>query len=61
YAPLARPLYIYVDKKSWAKPEMKAFVTFYIEQDAKIAEAAKYIPLSEEQKKKAQEELTALG
>ncbi|WP_353951312.1 PstS family phosphate ABC transporter substrate-binding protein [Knoellia sp. S7-12] len=61
YAPLSRPLYIYVDKKAWAKPEVKAFVTFYVEKDADVAKAAKYIPLSVEQKKKAQEELTALG
>ena len=61
YAPLSRPLYIYVDKKAWAKPEVKAFVTYYIDKDAEIAAAAKYIPLSEEQKTKAKTELTALG
>jgi len=62
YAPLSRPLYIYIDKKAWASnPALKAFATFYVENDAKVAEAAKYIPLSDEQKKTAQEELTALG
>ena len=33
-------------------------MNFYVENDAKVAEAAKYIPLSDEQKKTAQEELT---
>jgi len=62
YAPLSRPLYIYIDKKAWASnPALKAFVNFYVENDAKVAEAAKYIPLSDEQKKTAQEELVALG
>jgi phosphate transport system substrate-binding protein len=62
YAPLSRPLYIYVDKKAFASnPALKSFVNFYIANDAKIAEAAKYIPLSDEQKKKAQDELAALG
>ncbi len=62
YAPLSRPLYIYIDKKAWASnPALKALVTFYVENDAKVAEAAKYIPLSDEQKKTAQEELVALG
>ena len=62
YAPLSRPLFIYVDKKAWAyNPALKAFVNFYVENDAKVAEAAQYIPLSDEQKKTAQEELAALG
>ena len=62
YAPLSRPLYIYVDKKAWASnPALKAFTTFFVENETKVAEAAKYIPLSDEQKKTAQEELTALG
>ncbi len=62
YAPLSRPLFIYIDKKAWASnPALKAFVTYYADNDAKIAEAAKYIPLSEDQKKTAQDELSALG
>ena len=62
YAPLSRPLYVYVDKKAYASnPALKSFIGFYIENDAKIAEAAKYIPLSDEQKKTAQDELAALG
>jgi phosphate transport system substrate-binding protein len=62
YAPLSRPLYIYIDKKAWASnPALKAFIQFYVENDAKVAEAAKYIPLSDEQKKTAQDELAALG
>ncbi|HSO65684.1 MAG TPA: phosphate ABC transporter substrate-binding protein PstS family protein [Ornithinibacter sp.] len=62
YTPLARPLFIYVDKKAFASnPALKAFIGFYVENDAKIAEAAQYIPLSDEQKKTAQDELAALG
>lgn len=62
YAPLSRPLFIYVDKKAFASnPALKSFVNFYIENDTAIAEAAKYIPLSDEQKKTAQDELAALG
>ncbi len=62
YAPLSRPLFIYIDKKAYASnPALKEFVGFYVENEAKIAEAAKFIPLSEEQKKTSQDELTALG
>jgi len=62
YAPLSRPLYIYIDKKAFASnAALKGFVNFFVENDAKIAEAAKYIALNDEQKKKAQDELAALG
>ena len=62
YAPLSRPLFIYVDKKAFASnPALKSFIDFYVENDAKIAEAAQYIPLSDEQKKTAQDELASLG
>ncbi len=62
YAPLSRPLYIYIDKKAFASnAALQGFVNFFVENDAKIAEAAKYIALNDEQKKKAQDELAALG
>ena len=31
YQPLARPIFIYVNTKAIAKPEVKKFVDFYIE------------------------------
>jgi len=62
YTPLARPLFVYVDKKAFASnPALASFMNFYIENDTAIAEAAKYIPLSDEQKKTAQDELASLG
>ena len=62
YAPLSRPLFIYVDKKAFAEnAALKSFVNFFIENDTAIAESAQYIPLSDEQKKTAQDELAALG
>ena len=62
YAPLSRPLFIYVDKKAFVEnAALNSFMKFYIENDTAIAEAAKYIPLSDEQKKTAQDELAALG
>jgi len=62
YTPLSRPLYVYVDKKAFASnPALKGFVSYFIENETAIAEAAKFIPLSDEQKKTAQDELAALG
>ncbi len=51
YTPLSRPLFIYVSKKSYAdKPQVAAFVDYYVEQDQNIAEVAKFIALNDEQR-----------
>ncbi len=42
--PLSRPLFIYVSEKSLAKPEVKAFVKYYIENAVKLAEDNQYVP-----------------
>ncbi len=61
YSPLSRPLFIYVAKKSAAKPAVKAFVQFYVANDDAITKAAKFVPLNAEQKTKAAAEAKALG
>jgi phosphate transport system substrate-binding protein len=46
YQPLARPLFIYVNATSGAfKPEVKAFINFYLENAPKLVKEVKYIPL----------------
>ena len=45
YQPLARPIFIYINAKSLAKPEVKKFVDFYMAQGAKMAKEVKYVPL----------------
>ena len=45
YTPLARPLFVYVNAKSMAKPEVAAFVKFMLENSTEIVKEAKYIPL----------------
>jgi phosphate transport system substrate-binding protein len=45
YTPLARPIFIYVNTKSLAKPEVKAFVEYYMQNGAKLAKEVKYVPL----------------
>jgi phosphate transport system substrate-binding protein len=45
YQPLSRPIFIYVNAKSLAKPEVKEFVEFYMKEGAKIAKEVKYVPL----------------
>ena len=51
YAPLSRPLFIYVSKQAvQANANVLAFVDFYVENDDAITERALFVPLSEEQK-----------
>jgi phosphate transport system substrate-binding protein len=45
YTPLARPIYIYVNARSLAKPEVKEFVDYYMKNGAKLARDVKYVPL----------------
>ena len=45
YQPLARPIFIYVNEKSLAKPEVKEFVQYYMTHGAKLAREVKYVPL----------------
>jgi phosphate transport system substrate-binding protein len=45
YQPLARPIFIYVNAKSLARPEVKDFVQFYMTHGAKLAREVKYVPL----------------
>jgi phosphate transport system substrate-binding protein len=45
YEPLSRPIFIYVNAKSIAKPEVKEFVQYYMTHGAKLAKEVKYVPL----------------
>jgi phosphate transport system substrate-binding protein len=49
YAPLSRPLLIYPSDAALKKPEVKAFVDYYLDNVNDIAEAVGFIPLTEEQ------------
>jgi phosphate transport system substrate-binding protein len=48
YKPLSRPLYIYVRKDALKRPEMVAFVKFYLENVDNVAEKVGYVPVTEE-------------
>ncbi len=45
YTPLARPIFIYVNAKALAKPEVKEFVQYYMTHGAKLSKEVKYVPL----------------
>jgi phosphate transport system substrate-binding protein len=42
--PLSRPLYIYVKDDSLAKPEVNAFVRYYLENAVALAEEQQFVP-----------------
>jgi phosphate transport system substrate-binding protein len=60
YAPLGRQLYIYPSAEALERPEVEAFVSFYIENVDEITEAAGFIGLNDEQKTTLQEQFDAL-
>jgi phosphate transport system substrate-binding protein len=45
YAPLSRPIFIYVAKKAMRRPEVKRYVEYYLKQAAKLVAEVKYVPL----------------
>lgn len=48
YKPLSRPLFIYVNKKSLERPEVKEFVNFYMKNAGKLASEVGYVPMAED-------------
>ncbi len=42
--PLSRPLFIYVNTESLAKPEVAAFVRYYLENATSLAEEQQFVP-----------------
>lgn len=44
YTPLSRPIYIYVNADSAKKPEVKAFVEYYLKNARANVAAVKYVP-----------------
>jgi phosphate transport system substrate-binding protein len=45
YQPLSRPIFIYVNKKSAEKPEVKEFVEFYLKNASELVKQVKYVAL----------------
>ena len=61
YAPLGRQLFIYPSAEALERPEVEAFVSFYVENVDEITEAAGFIGLNDEQKTALQEQFDALA
>jgi phosphate transport system substrate-binding protein len=48
YKPLSRPLYIYVSKKAFSRPEVQQFVKFYVENAVQLSAEVGYVPVPQE-------------
>jgi phosphate transport system substrate-binding protein len=61
YTPLSRPLFIYPSAEAvQSKPQLEAFVEYYVENNQTIAEEALFIPLNSEQETALQDALEEL-
>lgn len=49
YAPLSRPVFMYVKKSSLERPEVKAFLKFYLTEGVKLIPQVGYIPLEDKE------------
>ncbi len=48
YKPLSRPLYIYINKKSFTeKAQVKSFIQFYIKNATELVKSSGYVPLDD--------------
>jgi phosphate transport system substrate-binding protein len=61
YTPLGRPLFIYPSAEALQKPEVVAFIEFYLANQEQITTQATYIPMNDEQLTKAQAKVDALA
>jgi len=59
YNPMSRPLFIYVNKKSLDKPEVKALVEFYLDKAGDIADQVGYVELPDEMYDRVEKHLKA--
>jgi phosphate transport system substrate-binding protein len=45
YQPLSRPIFVYVAKSALSRPEVSAFLEFYLDKGPSLVKEARYIPL----------------
>jgi phosphate transport system substrate-binding protein len=50
YRPLSRPLFIYVSEAALGRPEVKAFVDFYLESGSRLTREVGYVPLTDRER-----------
>ena len=59
YSPLSRPIFIYLNSASLARPEVSAFVDFYIDNAAILASEVGYIALPDDMYQESRDKVSA--
>jgi phosphate transport system substrate-binding protein len=59
--PLSRPLFVYVKKTSFQRPEVKAFIRFILDNERDLAKAAQFVPMTDAQLQKAEQSFQAVA
>ena len=60
YAPLSRPLFVYPSAKALKRPEVDAFLKYYLDNVDKAAESGGFIPLTDTQLQQSKDKLSQL-
>ena len=53
YKPLSRPLFIYAKGSSFKRPEVQAFLDYIFDNEVRVAQRARFVPLTKVQLKRA--------
>jgi len=53
YTPLSRPLFVYPSAAALKRPEVEAYLKFYVDNASDIATQAQFVPMTDEQKTKS--------
>ena len=61
YKPLSRPLLIYPSGQALSRPEVKAFVDYYLDNYEDIATQAQFVPMTADQAQQAKDAVAQLG
>lgn len=61
YAPLSRPLFMYPSEEALKKAEVKAFITYYLENVNSVAESLGFVPLTEDQLEESEAAAAKIG
>ena len=59
YRPLSRPLFIYVNAAALARPEIAAFVQFYLDSNTDLVQRIGYVPLAEAERELVKQRFAA--
>jgi phosphate transport system substrate-binding protein len=61
YKPLSRPLFIYPSRRALRRPEVRAFVDFYLQNQEDITKQALFVSLTDEQLRRSRDRVARIA